>query len=214
MLKIVKYDPEKDSLQELQPVVIKCYLSNKRFFGTDLENLKIALFYNRSEMDNFCGTKTQSWLVGRSSNTGIIGIFGPSVFDKVSPHPKTDFAPTLTHEIAHLFVMNIFPFRYPAWLFEGIPGYIAKQYKTYPLSKKSIQDFKKLHSKEDWDKNRNYPQAWSFTQYLIKRFGKKRLIKFLFLLERNDSFPIFSKKFEKILKTKFSEAVKEWLSSF
>jgi len=36
-----------------------------------------------------------------------------------------------------------------------------------------------LHSEEDWNKNPNYPQAFSLTKYLFDKYGKEKMFVFL-----------------------------------
>lgn len=212
MFKIIKFDKKVDSLKKLNQLVLKSYSANKKFFGKDIEKLKIAFMYSRAEMNKFCGRETPQWHVGTANYSGTIAIFSPSVFEKVSNHQRSDFLPVLTHEIAHAFIHENYKFKIPAWLAEGVPGYVAEQYKTRRMYKKNIQKFEKIHTKEDWRSTPNYPQAYSFTKYLIDRFGKRDFLKFFSVLDENESFNEFTNKTGENLKVSFSDLKDGWLS--
>lgn len=152
------------------------------------------------------------WLVGTANYNGTIAIFSPSVFEKVSSHHRSDFPIVLTHEMAHAFIHANYKYKIPVWLTEGIPGYVAKQYKTRKMIRKNAQKFEKIHYKADWQKTTNYPQAYSFTKYLIDKFGKKKFLNFVSKLGENDSFNKFTDEVSKNLKVSFSDLVNEWLS--
>lgn len=211
---ILDFNPQVDNKSDLESLVFDSYRKNQDFFGEKEINIKIKFIYQRSEMDDLYGYKTPEWYVG-SANNNKIAIFSPLVFNKVSSHSKTDFDYILTHEIAHLFSNKILRFSYPKWLCEGIAGYVAEQYKIRPIGK--IDEFSKLHNKDDWDKFHNYPQAFSFTKYLIDKFGKEKILGFLKNLRKNigsnNSYNEFVKFFDNFLKIDFNEEVSSWLKS-
>ena len=209
MIQIKKYDKNFDSLQELKKIVDQCYLVNKKFFKKDVGGIKIDFFYSRSEMDKKLERKTPDWWVGSAKNKNIF-IFSPTVYDQVSSHPKSDFKPTLTHEIGHAFVNELFGFVYPKWLSEGLPGYIAKQYKKFSNDIK-IVSFSKLHDREGWNKYHHYPQAFLFTKYLVDKYGEKTVLLFMSKLGRNDSFKETSKKFEEVFKKNLKQVKENWI---
>jgi len=205
------YNSNVDSKQNLENLVFDSYQKNLNFFGEEKSNIKIKFLYQRSGMDEICGYKTAKWQVGYA-NKNQIYIFSPSVFDQVSDHPKSDFNYVLTHEIAHLFINEFLGINYPKWLCEGIAGYTAEQYKIRKVEK--INDFSDLHDKEGWDKFHNYPQAFSFTKYLIDKFGKEKILEFLknlrLNLNNNHSYEEFLDFFNKFFKTGFEKIASEW----
>jgi len=212
MYNIIKLDQKIDGFDKLNKLVFKSYKANRKFFDKDIKNLDIAFLYTRDDMDKFCGNKTPEWLVGVSNYSRVVAIFSPSMFEKVSNHPKSDFVPTLTHEIAHAFIHSNYKFKSPAWLSEGIPGYVAKQYKIRPMFRKNLQKFKDIHDIDGWKKTINYPQAYSFTKYLINKFEKKKFLSLISSLGEADSFKTFAKKVRQNLKTSFSNLEKDWLN--
>jgi hypothetical protein len=211
----INFDSKIDSKVELEKIVNKAYQKNKNFFGRDLTEIKINFLYQRSQMDEICKYKTEDWQVGWAENKNIY-IFSPSVFEKVSNHPNSDFPYTLTHEIAHLFSNEILGFAYPKWLYEGLAGYVAEQYKIRPVKK--IDEFSNLHDKEDWKKFSNYSQAYSFTKYLIEKLGKEKILKFLENLYKNfghcPNFKDFTGFFEKFFDINFNKIISNWQKTF
>lgn len=213
MFKIVKYDNKVDCLEDLKTLVLESYQINKDFFDQDVDDIKINFFYSREEMDQFRGYQTPEWVVGSANEKNIIGIFSPKVFDKISSHPASDFPYVLTHEIAHIFTSKFFKFRVPQWLREGLAGYIAKQFQIRPVTKNILQSFNSIYSSNDWKASNNYSQAYSFTKYLIDKFGKDNFLIFLQSLEVENSFDNFINKFKDAFKLSFSDVEKEWRKS-
>ena len=205
------FDPKIDSKQNLNKLVNQAYLKNKKFFGQDISDIKITFLYTRSQMDKICGYKTPDWLVGYAPQKQIF-IFSPSVFDKVSSHPATDFLHTLTHETTHIFSNTLLGFYYPLWLYEGLAGYVAEQYKIRKVKK--IDNFPKLDASKSWQKYSNYSQAFLFTKYLIDTFGKEKTLNFLKQLHqkvgRHHYHPDFIKFFNQFFKSAFNQLASKW----
>jgi len=211
----INFNPKIDSEANLKNTVFESYQKNKSFFGKDSQKIIIDFIYKRSQMDKICNYKTEDWLVGYANKNHIF-IFSPTVFSKISNHPQSDFSYVLTHEIAHIFTHDILDFYYPKWLHEGIAGYVAKQYKI--RSVKKIEDFSKLHNKDSWGKFVNYPQAFSFTKYLVDKFGKKKILNFLENLRKENgcysSYEEFVNYFNKFLKSDFLKLTLNWQKNF
>jgi len=208
------FDPKIDSKQNLNKLVNQAYLKNKKFFGQDISDIKITFLYTRSQMDKICGYKTPDWLVGYAPQKQIF-IFSPSVFDKVSSHPATDFLHTLTHETTHIFSNTLLGFYYPLWLYEGLAGYVAEQYKIRKVKK--INKFFQLHDSKSWHELTNYPQAFLFTKHLIDTLGKEKMLDFLKQLPKNlgrhHYHADFIKFFNQFFKSDFNQTVPDWIIS-
>lgn len=211
--RIVSFDTDIDSLEELTRQAQVCYSPNKQFFGEDVGGIKVKFLYTREEMDKALGYKTQNWVVGSAGRRKTIVIFSPTVFTKVSPHPISDFEPVLVHEIAHVFTGELFQLRYPRWLAEGLSGYVAEQYKTRPFNSQAIQDFAEVYDNKGWNKTNPYNQAYSFTVYLIERFGRESMLSLLRSLSPNDSRPDFTGKFRDVFKCDFNTCQTDWAKS-
>ena len=211
---ILNFNPQVDNKSDLESLVFNSYQKNQDFFGKKEINIEVSFLYKRKEMDEICGYKAPEWHVGFTKGNQI-SIFSPSVFEKASNHPQSDFLYVLVHEIAHIFTNEIFKFFYPKWLHEGIAGYVAEQYKIRPVGE--TNKFSDLHDKNGWNKFHNYPQAYSFTKYLIDKFGKDKILEFLNNLRKdigsNNSYDEFVKFFDNFLKIHFNEVVSLWLKS-
>lgn len=178
----ISFDSNIDDEQEIKKNVKSSLRQSQKFFGLKTPNISIFFLYKREEMDKIACYKTARWVVGYAKKNNIY-IFSPSVFDKVSDHPLTDFNYVLTHEIVHVFSNKYLNFVYPAWLNEGLAGYVAKQYEIKRVD--YFTDLIKIYDFNDWNKNHNYPQAYSFTKFLIEKLGKEKLCKFLRTLKIN-----------------------------
>lgn len=209
------FNPKIDSKAKLEKMVSAAYQANQKFFGKDSSKIKVTFLYKRSQMDKICKRKTQNWEVGHTftqQNINHIAIFSPAIFNKVSSHPKSDFSYILIHEIAHIFTHDLLGFYYPKWLHEDLAGYVAKQYKIRPVRK--IDDFTNLHDNKNWNKFYNYPQAFSFTKYLINKLGKKKLLQFLQKLPKTlgrHHYPKdFTRFFNEFFNADFDQLVFGW----
>ena len=210
LARVISYNADIDSLEELNKAIQESYLPCREFFGEDVEGIGVEFLYTRDEMDKIRGEKTQDWVVGCSRNKRTVTIFSPSVFDKVSPHPASDFLPVLAHEIAHVFEGVLFNLKYPRWLSEGLAGYIAQQYKLRVPDTKKIQDFSQIHDGNGWDKTNPYSQAYSFTAYLIENFGKEKMLNLLKSLTSTGHFDEFSGKFAEVYGQDFDVYQADW----
>jgi len=206
------FDPKIDSKQRLTKLVNRAYLKNKKFFKKDVSGIKVIFLYTRSQMDKTYSRKTPDWVVGGTKGRDSIYIFSPSVFDKVSNHPASDFFYTLTHEMAHIFTNHVLDLYYPRWLREGIAGYVAEQYKIRPV--RMIHKFSQLHDERSWEHYHNYPQAFSFTKYLIDTLEKEKMLRFLKKLPKKigrHHYPQnFIQFFNQFFKNDFSQLVSKW----
>ncbi|HBR20184.1 hypothetical protein A2617_01510 [Candidatus Daviesbacteria bacterium RIFOXYD1_FULL_41_10] len=209
--KITHFDPNIDSEESLREAVEKAYATNREFFGQDME-IRVNFLYTREEMDQLLNQKTAGWVVGNTVNSEV-NIFSPEVFDKVSPHPKTNFPFTLAHEMAHLFIQKVCGSRYPKWLMEGLPGQVAGQYQNKKLAKEQVRDFATLHTPRDWDNKPGYYQAFLFTHYLFEHFGKEQLLGFYKSLKWNNSYDEFKEEFAKKFGASFDDCQKDWVAT-
>lgn len=206
---ITKYEPQLDSKETLNDLVNQAYQLNRSFFNHDI-SVGIDFLYSREEMDHVAGSKTAEWVVGRAQNSRV-KIFSPSVYDKVSSHPLSDFPLVLAHEIAHIFIAQLYGFKCPVWLNEGIAGYVAGQYKNKVIREDRIQGFEALHGYGFWNEHPNYNQAYLFTSFLLENMGKDKLLEFCTQLGEKDTYGNFCNKFEEKFGLAFSECNNKWI---
>jgi len=215
-IKIGRFNSNVDSKANLKEVVEKTYLVNFNFFGKEVGEIKVNFLYSREEFNKEKGRETEPWVVGFTKKEEVY-IFSPAIFDKVSSHQKSDFEFTLRHEIAHIFTKRIYGFFYPVWLYEGIAGFVAEQYKLRKISKEQIQSFSELHDDASWNKNHNYTQAFSFTKYLFGQYGKEKVLDFVSIISqtgKENSFEVFVGLFHDYFNKNFEEIFNKWKMLF
>ncbi len=179
-----------------------------KFFNNPKAKLNVNVIFlkTREEMDKVCKRKTEKWVVGNSLKNRIY-IFHPDVFHKVSSHPKKEFSPVLVHEICHVYQQQNFKFNFPMWLNEGIAYVVANQ--TKKKFKKS--DIRRCHTFKEWEKNHQYNSSGSFVQYLIKKYGKNKLIMLMKSLKKYETKKSFNNKFKEVFNEDFDSVVVRWL---
>lgn len=210
LIKVIRYDSAIDDLGELTLNAVRAYEQNQAFFNKRIPTVGYRFLYSRVEMDEFCNQNTEEWVVG-TARDGTVAIFSSNVFGQVSHHPKSDFYPVLVHETAHLFVNNLFGFEYPVWLNEGISGYVAQQMGNEEWLIKYGRGFSHLHDYNGWGENKcDYPQAYSFTRYLIDTFGKESFFEFVSSLREKDSFSLVSNKMKQCFRASLEECEVSW----
>lgn len=93
-------------------------------------------------------------------------------------------------------------------------GWLGMWQDNVKTKKQNIDDFEKLHCRDDWNKRPNYTQACQFTTYIINRFGKIKLLQFLKNIPKNngtrESFTEFSEFFATYFNVDFEKIVNEW----
>lgn len=210
MICIGKYNKKVDSEADLIRLLELCYKRVKYYFTEDVDRIDVYFCYSRSEFNKYVRKETPEWMVGVSGKTEIV-IFSPAVIAKVSKHPTSDIAPVLTHEIVHVFTNQLFAFTQPKWLVEGLAGYIAGQYKKHQSDRIRPTELKLLHTQIGWKKLHNYKQAFLFTAYLMKKFGKRKIFKLIASLGKHDSYNVFCSKFKIAIGFKLENCFKDWL---
>lgn len=202
-----KSDPYKDFvLKELGFSLKKL----ERFFKLPFFPVKVCLAYSRKEFDKFIGRKTALWEVGNTNcPKNEICLLSPLIFEEESTHKKGDFPRVLTHELAHLFTHRLYPFYEPHWLREGLAYFIAGQGK--PDFKQRVRllisngDFlSKIDTTKSWRENLYcgaYKLSFLWVSFLIKKFGKEKMLELL----RRINFPYESAKFDEVFEQLYQQ---------
>ena len=165
-------------------------------------------------MDTLLGRKTEDWVVGIfNTKKGEVYVFSPAVYETASSHKAEDFPYTVAHEIAHVFTARLYDLKDPKWLREGLAEYVAKDFEVFKMKKGKVSNLKSQHTSEQWEEDHNYPQAFSFTKYLIERFGKGNFIKFYQVLGSEDYYEEFCKKFENFFSSSLANCKSDWEAS-
>ena len=135
----------------------------------------------------------------------------------------------IKHELSHILIYNyngfLGEFKYPSWLLEGLAMYSVNQMGTsfYPNIEdtyKAIRagnfmppDYYKTNKEDEVNINVKYKIAFIYSEfgcivdYLVKTYGKEKLIKYIkALLEENDN----ESQFRKVYSRDFNEVISEF----
>ncbi len=171
----------------------------------------VKLLYEKEEFEFFKSRKTEKWESGFVKDN-IIFVFDPEVLEKFTIHKKEEFFGTIKHEIAHVYIKNICPFL-PEWLNEGIATFLGQgskkeSFKKF-LEKREVLPF---NIKEGRDKLiLIYVQSPCFVEWLIKNYGKEKLLNFLKKIDGSHKKLSFDEIGIEFFGKKFDELRKEWL---
>jgi hypothetical protein len=135
----------------------------------------------------------------------------------------------IRHELSHILIYNyngfLGEFRYPSWLLEGLAMYSVNQmgtsfypniedtYKTIRAGNFMPPEYYKTNKEDEVNINVKYKIAFIYSEfgcivdYLVKTYGKEKLIKyFKALLEENDN----ESQFRKVYSRDFNEVISEF----
>lgn len=156
----------------------------------------LILVPDRKTINSLKGQKTESWVVGWVGN-GIVYLLDDQNFEKESNHKYSDeeYFALLKHELAHCFSNIVSNFsRKPVWLLEGISIYLSGQnkLKTKPKKFEKFIDFFDKGGKEI------YSESGFAVLFLVKKYGKRKLLSLLRGSKESESKENFAKLFKSI----------------
>lgn len=209
-------EKSKKEVKELKCVIKKGIRWNERFFGFSIPSLTVVLLNSRKEIDNQMKRKTPDWVVGGfNSQKNYVFILAPWAFEKESCHPKENFPKVLIHEISHLFIGQVHPFSVPRWLVEGLASYLAKQKRPLvSISPELLNSpfLTRLSSFSGWNENASkgaYPISYYWIEFLINKYGKEKILKFILELKK---IPEIKDAFKKIYPKSLAFTEKDFLN--
>ena len=187
--------------KSLEKIYDKSMKELDNFFGLNWKYNKPKLFLvrDRNTIDKLHGTKTENWIVGWVNNIDVF-ILDKNNYEKESCHKYSDdeYSRLIKHELAHAFAKvfsGIFnkPIQ-PDWLWEGVAIYLSGQNKT---KKKPLQlkGFLQHYSNENKDSS-VYNESGFAVEFLVKNYGKQRLLELIKSLKEINSEEEFIKKFK------------------
>ncbi|MCL5430222.1 MAG: hypothetical protein M1504_01950 [Candidatus Marsarchaeota archaeon] len=114
----------------------------------------------------------------------------------------------LTHEIAHLFFLRVAKTHdaIPVWLWEGVARYLdghTKSSKNTPRFRPNkFKDFLEYYDKHKLSGKENeagvYGESGFAVEFLVRNFGKKKLLLLIRAIKDTKDEVTFAKKFKKI----------------
>ncbi|MFA4953520.1 MAG: hypothetical protein WC584_04820 [Candidatus Pacearchaeota archaeon] len=160
---------------------------------------KIFLMKDREAINELRGDKTEDWVVGWTRYLHIF-ILDNKNYEKESRHKYSDqeYFSLIKHELSHCFFQVYSgiidnPIK-PKWLSEGVAIYLSGQNK---IKKKPIKFSEFLEFYNQGGRG-IYKESGFFIEFLIKRYGKRRLLNLIKFLKKIKSEKDFNKKFKGI----------------
>ncbi len=196
----------------------KAYQKNKLFFGGDSHFFKITICHTEKEFKKRIEDRYYPWAKGgRLKNNDIVIRSPDNVLSNYKQYGGTkSFDTILIHEINHVFTCGKFMKKGPLWLFEGLAMYLANQRPKNSnsiIKKATPKIFFYKYSHKKWDKYHliAYPAYYLFTYYLIKKYGKQKLLNLIKASNKNTKKKDYEKNFQKVYNKKEKEMINEFL---
>lgn len=172
----------------------KNYERTCNFFEIKPKGIKLKII--RDPKKFFKNKKIPWYAVGFYRGNTII-LLDKNLFPSRN-HKKSEFSKVMLHEMCHIFIKKIIKKRIPIWIEEGLCQFISFKAKVKP---KKFVDLEKLKTYNDWYKYDNpYAYCSNFFAYLNKKYGKKKVLEFLYVLNEKKPEDSFFKIFKKNLK--------------
>jgi hypothetical protein len=157
------------------------------------------------------GINISNWCVGVTPKNCRVYVLDKKDFSKREGHTEEEFERVILHELAHMFIRRIlWPKQTYIWIQEGICEYLS--FGDYPLKIKKFVSLKYLEKKEDWDKHYSYQQSALFFKFLINKFGKDKIPKFIKKIKEKSEEESFKEVFGEEL-NKAEEEFKAFLEN-
>ncbi|HPA25902.1 MAG TPA: hypothetical protein PLK76_04050 [bacterium] len=168
------------------------------FFELDWKHNRpnLVLIPDRETINNLKGSETEEWLVGWV-NGNMVYILSDKNYETESNHKYSDeeYFALLKHELAHCF-SNIYSdfCKKPIWLLEGISIFLSGQIKlkTKPIKFSKFLEFYENGGKEV------YSEAGFVVEFLVKKYGKEKLLQLLKKAKEYNSKKDFAGLFKSI----------------
>ena len=187
-------------------ILIRAYNFNKDFAKIEIPKFDVRLVYSRKEFNEIWGSETQEHISAFTKEDKIV-IFARSVFDKETKWEKEKFREALIHEISHLFYQELRDDEYdPLWLSEGLATFLQHDKKKFNYKDKLILTKEKLTINFENMTLESYQIFTLFTEYLILKFGEKKMLKFIADLKLGEEL---ENLFQKIYEKSFDELIKD-----
>jgi len=143
-------------------------------FYTFKVNDPIVYFVNdRETLNAIFNRKTEDWFVGATKNNSIF-LLNPKMYSHDSSHEASEFWQILKHEYSHVYFSQITKGNKPVWLNEGLASYLSG--KQVVLDKKRNINLLNIFDYYSTSKSDVYYIGHVWTTYLIRKFGKNKLI--------------------------------------
>jgi len=173
------------------------------FFGLNWKRNKPRIFLvrDRKSINKLRERNTPDWIVGWVNHRDVF-ILDKDTYEKESCHKysEKEYFRLIKHELAHVFTQVLSGIfnkpSFPDWLWEGVAIYLSGQNKTKKRPRQ-LKEFLQYYSQD----NKNlevYHESGFAVEFLVKNYGKQKLLKLIKSLKEIDSKEKFAKKFKEI----------------
>ncbi len=140
--------------------------------------------------------------MGAFKNNSIY-ILSPQKYAKESSHKKEEFWMSLKHEYVHYYYTQMSKSHYPVWLNEGLASYLSgKKLGSETISSDKLLNILKYFNKSD---KSVYLVGQFWVEFLIKNYGKNKLLELINSFNSPLDYQQFTKKFYSIYNFKFTK---------
>ena len=211
-------DKEKEITKDIIKKCANAYNKNRKFFQKDCRFFRIRIANTESKFKKLAGKFYARWVKGVGLKGKTVAIRSPRLYAECYKKygGTKDFEALLCHEICHIFTRQLNVYKGPYWFTEGLAMYIAgqvpgKSFKTKSrFTKKRIENLMFYRLKMKKLCSDMYVPHYYAVEYLIKKFGRKKLLKLI-----NSHKPRMTKpNYEKIFKRIYGLSYKEFLGDF
>lgn len=181
----------------------------ERFFGFKIDGIKLVISKKSSIICKELGVNESEvpWYAVGAWKDNKIFVLDKELFPERG-HDKKEFKKVILHELCHIYMKKMIKKKIPVWIDEGICQQIA--FPNINNKPEKFVELKNLNTLEDWSKyDHPYLYCSLFFRFLMKRYGKERIVEFLNLLNNHNS----KKAFLKAFKISLTECEKNFRSS-
>jgi hypothetical protein len=160
----------------------------------------VILFYTRKDFSDRRGWKTRRW-EHAFAEKDMIGIFAPSVYERLTSYKFVRYESTIVHETCHVYYMNIVHNFTPKWLAEGLATNL-EQYDYGWRGKPRVDHLYFMKIPFGEDELEFYRSGYLITHMLIRKLGMKRLMSLIREYARKPVKTNYERLFDKFVYAK------------
>jgi hypothetical protein len=198
----------------------RAYARNRRFFKRDYNFFRIHIYHSEKDFRKAAKRFYQPWVKGVSFRGKKIVIRSPDFlfrnYKKFGGTP--DFEMMLAHEINHLYASLLNMYRGPYWMTEGLAMYVAGQIPG-DAYKHNINIVRKKAEKALFYRlimrklcMEMYVVDYLGIAYIIKRFGKEKLVRLIGGYPESMKRKDFEKRFRRIFGIGYRDFLRDFIS--
>lgn len=203
-------------------IINNAYRKNTTFWGTQPNKFRIILCDTEEELKKEARYKYVKWGTAYYTEDSVISR-SPESIEKIGLWRKRDFENIITHEMSHVFWRYFCnSSRSAHWLREGVACYLGN---NFPVTNKSLKEILKKYQVSSniliyWYSKKKisghipfYPVWQKFTEYMIDKYSKQKLLDLMKIYSKNPVKRRFQINFQKVYGLKEKELFDEFLNS-